>query len=108
MRSRVGRLSLGRAGCFLGEESILALEGEAEHLLDQAVFWCGGSYRWRWWVMGEVDGFEGREKNFTISLHGESHNQGSVKNQLRRINKDTGTIEHRMPYSMYLQPGKVC
>lgn len=58
--------------------------------------------------MGKVDGFGDGEKNFTISLQGEPHNQGSVKNQLRRINKDTGTIEHRMPYSICPQPGKVC
>lgn len=42
----MGALSLGRGGGFLGEGSIL--KGKAEHLLDQAVSWCGGSYRWRW------------------------------------------------------------
>ena len=42
----MGGLSLGRGGGFLGEGSIL--KGEAEHLLDQAVSWSGGSYRWRW------------------------------------------------------------
>ena len=51
-------------------------------------------------MVGDGDGGREGGKNFTILLQGESHNQGSVKNQLRRIN-DTGTIEHRMSYSMY-------
>lgn len=38
----MGGLSPGRAGCFMGEGSILVLKDEAGHLLDQAVPWSGG------------------------------------------------------------------
>ena len=56
----MGGLSVGRAGCFLGEGSILVLYVEAEHLLDQAVSECDGSYRWKWLVMEMVEEKEER------------------------------------------------